>query len=226
MPTNVLGNGIYTLSEAASLVGVSPNQARAWFAGWPKSQSKGVLKPTDYTAIMRPDLVSFLDLVDVLVVGQLRLVGASMPSIRKAYRAISKKLDSPHPFGRKELYADSNGKLFIYAAEETGDDILAEIVTGQAAFPTILLKYLKRIDYDPQTHFARRLNIGKNVVLDAKRRYGKPIVKSAGMATKLLAGAYFSNKKDADAVADWYGVTSIEVMDAVAFESGPPGIAA
>jgi uncharacterized protein (DUF433 family) len=150
-----------------------------------------------------------------------------MPSIRRAYRVIGEKLGDPaHPFGREELYTDSAGTLFVYAATVTGDKSLHEIVGGQKAFPQILLRYLKKIDYDPTTHFARRINLGHNVVMDAKRRYGKPIVASAGMPTRLLKEAYFANKQDAGVVAEWYNVTTTDVMDAVDFENGFSGIAA
>lgn len=223
--TTPLGNGVYTITEAAWLAGVSRRQALAWFKGWTPGKP-GVLGTSDYADLERPDLVSFLDLVDVLVVGELRKLGIPMPAVRRAYRAISTKLNSQHPFGRQELLMDSKGTLFIYAAEEAGDKSLTELVSGQTAWPQILHKFLKKIHYDPQTRFARSIPLGKNVAIHSARRYGKPIVVSANMPTALLAMAYKANDKDADLVADWYNVEPSEVMDAVAFQERFSGIAA
>lgn len=223
--TRVLGHGVYTISEAARLVGVSHRQAKAWFSGW-TVDTPGVLGKSDYTDMQRPDLVSFLDLVDVLVVGQLRKQNISMPAIRRAYRIISSRLNSPHPFGRQELYADTTGRLFYYAGTESGDESLVELVSGQAAFPKILLRYLQKIEYDPDSRLARRITLGQNIAIDAQMRYGKPIVVSAGMPTALLAGAYKANNRDAEHVADWYNVSVTDVMDAVDFEKRFVGIAA
>lgn len=216
--TQVLGHGVYSYSEAARLTGVSSRRVRAWFEGWDHSPIDPIFKG-DYANAKRPDLISFLDLIDVLVVGQLRDVKASWKGIRLAYKALAKELDSDHPFGREEFYADSRGKLFKLIANQSGDKTLMEIATGQGAFPRILLPYLKKIKYDPDTRFAQRYEIHPGVILDPHRRYGKPIVESNGMPTAILANAYWANNKDKDAVAEWYNVQADEVMTAVRFES-------
>lgn len=220
-----LGTGIYTMTEAARLAGVSPRRAKAWFTGG--TPNNRLLAHSDYATIDRPDLVSFLDLMDVLVVGQLRENHVSFRTIQKAYKALQGKLDTTHPFGHQELMADTSGTLFIYAADQAGGDkALVELFSGQAAFPKLLLRYLKRVRFDPKTRLARRYELTDTVAIDAARRFGKPIVSSCGMATSILAAAFKANDGDADAVADWYGVEPREVHEAVDFEQSFAGIAA
>lgn len=223
--SSFLGHGIYTVAEAARLSGVSARRARAWFGGWTQD-TPGVLGATDYAAIHRPDLVSFLDLVDVVVVGELRNAGISMSTVRRAHQALARVLDSPHPFGRQELFADVKGRLFISAAHEAADVRLTELVSGQGAFPQVLLQYLRKIKYDSKSRLAHRIGLAPNVAIDANLKYGKPIVLSANMPTRLLAGAYIAQNRDEEAVADWYNVTPAEVMDAFRFEQEFDGIAA
>jgi len=213
----VLGNGIYTLTEAGRLAGVSDAAARAWFKGWPKSKSGPVLH-SDYADLSSAkELVSFLDFTDLLIVAGLRRL-TSMPSIRRAYEALKPILDSEHPFSRSELYADDAGALFRRAADDAGDEMLIEVLRSQHAFPSILLPFLERLDYDPDTHLARSYTIEDGIVLDARRKYGKPITYESAMPTTILARAYKANEQDAEAVADWYGVTVDEVRRAVEFE--------
>src|SRR5690606_35903343 len=114
-PTSMLGRGIYTMAEAGRYAGVSSRTAKAWFEGWPQSRSGPVLH-SDYAQMTERPVVSFLDFTDLLVVAQLRKVGASMQSIRRAYDALEPIVGSKHPFSHSDLYADQTGTLFRRAA--------------------------------------------------------------------------------------------------------------
>lgn len=213
----MLGRGIYTMAEAGRYAGVSSRTARAWFEGWPQSRSGPVLH-SDYAQMTERPIVSFLDFTDLLVVAQLRKVGASMPSIRRAYDALEPIVGSKHPFSHSDLYADQTGTLFRRAATAAGDDILIEVLKQQHTFPSILLPFLQRICYDEATHLARSYIIEDGILLDSHRRYGKPITRESGMPTTILARFYEANGRNVELVADWYGVETAEVLRAVQFE--------
>jgi len=224
MAHTFLGTGIYTFSEASRLTGVSHQRVRAWFEGWPRGL--GPALSTDYaTSEQQISLISFLDLIDVLVAGHLRARGLTLQYLRRAYRALEQDLETEHPFARHELLTDGQ-RLFRRTAQVTGDTELLDVVDRQQAFDDVLRPYLTRIDWDKTTRLARRWHLADGVVLDPARRFGKPILHSSAIPTDALAAAYKSNGRDPDLVADWYDVAPADVLRAVDFEARSTGIAA
>lgn len=224
--TSILGNGVYSFSEAGRLLGVHAQTVRAWFKGWGSDGSPVLCG--DYAEIAADrNLISFLDLVDVLVTSKLRESNVSLPTIRKAYLKLCKQFKTSHPFGRQELLTDETGRVFLGVARDEGDRILIDIIKEQHAFPSILEPYLKRIQYDPTTCIAQLLRLNDDgVILDPGRKYGQPIVETNGLPTALLAAAYEANGEDAEIVAEWYRVEPSEVEVAVRFEAEFAGLAA
>lgn len=216
---SILGHGVYTYQEAAALTGLSAQRVKAWFQGW---SGRNPLLQKDYEGA---PLLSFLDLIDVSVVGKLRAAGVSVPAVRKAYAALAEVLDSEHPFSRQELLTDDQGQLFVRAVEGE-EEVLLELVRRQRAFPKLLLPYLKKIDYDPDSRLAMRLRISDSIILDPSIKCGKPIVRDGGLPTSILFRSYRAMEQDADAVAEWYGIAASEVLAAVCFEEGTAGKAA
>lgn len=80
------------------------------------------------------------------------------------------------------------------------------------------MPHLQRVDYSSVSGLARQWNIGADVVIDPARALGKPIVRASGMPTAVLSAAYHANGRDAERVADWYGVTPTDVEAAISFE--------
>jgi len=217
MVTEVLGHGVYSFSEAARLVGSSRRRVRTWFVGAPDQQR---LVQGDYACASAPGgVLSFLDLIDVCIVSRLRAKNISLQYIRKVHDVLLDEFSQPHPFSRRGLFTDSaRKKVFLHVADDMGEERLRELLSGQHAFPSILLPVLDQVDYDPSSLLARRWNMGSGVTIDPARQYGKPIVESAGIPTSVLAAAFYANEGNAHAVAKWYGVDVGEVRTAVHFE--------
>ncbi len=210
---------MYDLREAARLTGLNPARVRRWFAPPPsESGRKPVLKP-DYLPVHGDQAISFLDLIDVFVFGQLRTGGVSLPTLRKVYQRLQRDLAQKHPFAHARLATDGR-EVFLRVADTAGRDELIEVLTKQRVFPEIIAPFLKQLDYDPGTHLARLWRPADGVVLNPSIALGKPVVDGAFVKTELLAAAYHANKKDADAVARWYNVSPADVLAAVRYESG------
>ncbi len=79
------------------------------------------------------------------------------------------------------------------------------------------MPFLAKIEYD-RNDLARLWRIAEGVVVDSEINFGKPTVEEVGIATRILAGAFEANGRDADRVADWYGVEPRHVRVAAAFE--------
>jgi uncharacterized protein (DUF433 family) len=215
--TAMLGHGVYGFAEASRLTGLNRHRVREWFRG---RSTGSVRKPVfhgDYEPVDHDYAISFHDLIDVFVAGQLREHGVSLQTLRRVYEKMARELRTPHPFCRKELLSD--GKIvFMRGLDTEGQEELTEVLTKQKVFPQILVPFLQRIDYDQATVLATRWHIADMVVLDPAIGFGKPIIEPVGVATAVLAAAYHANDRDAELVADWYNVHAEHVLAAVAFE--------
>ena len=218
MKVEPLGHGLYTFSEAGRLTGLSSQRVRSWFEdrkGGGQPRGRGHVFQSDYGS---EGVISFLDLIEVLVAGHMREMGISLIAVRKAYAALGRYVDTQHPFSHQDLLTDGQ-KLFIHLQRESESRTeLIEIVSRQHAIPQILLPYLRRVDYDSVSRLARQWNITDGIVVDPNRALGKPIVRTSAMPTAILAAAYRANGQDAERVADWYGVAPTDVEAAVRFE--------
>lgn len=221
----IIGNGIYTMSEAARLLGTSSRRVSAWFTGWPRGAD--ALLHSDYEKICDKQVISFLNLVDAAVAVTLREKhSVSQNMIRRLRRILSEKWDTEHPFSREEFYTDARGQqVFCGLASDDGEVHLLDILKNQYAMSEILLPFLKRVEYNKETNLAQVFPLMGNVVLDPRRKYGKPTVRGTGMATSILYNCFTATESE-DIVAAWYGVTPEDVRDAVTFETEFSGIAA
>jgi uncharacterized protein (DUF433 family) len=214
MTTTILGNGIYSFGEAARLVGVSQQRLRAWFCGWPNRVSP--IAQSDYDLA---GVISFWDLVDAMVIGQLRSHKFSLPYLRKVTQALRDEFGTPHPFCVKGLlYNAHSHRVFVQSADELGDERIKEIVKGEWVLGPILKPFLKQLEHDPASKLAQQWRIAEGVVIDPRRQYGKPIVDAVGVPTSVLWASFIANNRDANLVANWYGILPEHVQFAVRFQ--------
>ena len=209
-----LGLGVYDLSEAARYTRLKERTVRTWFHGRPDRKGHGPVFHGDYERVHGDFAISFLDLIDLLVAGQLCAAGVKLRVVRSAYIVLQGELRTPHPFCHERIYTDGKSVLVV-AAREIGDDRLLDVVSRQQLFLTIR-KHLKRIDY--VSELASLWNISDGVTIDPRRSFGKPVVGSTSVTTFVLANQYRANANDEVLVAELYGVDPQDVRSAVAFE--------
>lgn len=213
----VLGHGAYSFPEAARLTRLRTSRVREWFLG--RNGQRAAVFTADYQPVEGDCAISFLDLVDVFVAGQLRDHGLPLQTLRRAYRKMQEDLDTPHPFSRNELLTDGKA-VFERGLDAEGRQAIRDIFTRQRVFPQILLPFLKKIDYGSVSRLAERWHISEGVVVDPALCLGQPVVANTGKPTGVLAAAYEANQRDADLVADWYNLHPDQVLAAVRFERG------
>src|SRR5207249_4923500 len=153
----------------------------------------------------------------VFVAGQLRQAGVPLQILRQVFARLGRQLDTKHPFCRRELLCD--GRDVFSRTLDGGEDVLMHILTDQRVFPDVVLPFLKSIDYDEVTKLAKRWHIADKVVVDPEFCFGKPCMEGVGIPTAILSAAYHANAKDAELVANWYGVHASHVVAAAKFES-------
>lgn len=218
----VAGHGIYDIAEAADLLGVTHPRLYAWFRG--HSQ----VFRSDYDGLFDRTVLSFLDLVDATVAVTLReRHRVSLQAIRKLHHELAERWCTPHPFGREEFYTMPKGRGIFWRIvnQDREDDRLLEVPSMQHVMPDLMLPFLQRVEYNQQTSLAQSIELLDRVVLDPRRKYGKPTVAGTGMSTAILYECYKATQSH-DVVADWYNVSPEDVEAAVRFETEFSGLAA
>jgi uncharacterized protein (DUF433 family) len=214
---NMLGNGVYGYREAARLTRLKKERVREWFKVR-QNVNRAPVFSSDYDSIEGSHAISFFDLIDVFVAGQLREHGVPLQTLRRVYIRLQEELDTKHPFCRNELLSD--GKIiFTRYMDGKGQEELIEVLTRQKVFPSIILPFLRKIDYGKVSKLAERWHIARMVIVDPRICFGKPIVEDYSIPTSILADAYRANGEDAERVADWYNVNAAHVLAAVEFEN-------
>jgi uncharacterized protein (DUF433 family) len=218
MTKNQLGLGLYDLHECAELTGLDLKRIRRWFVPSPsETNRRPVLKP-DYPSVEGDTAISFLDMIEVFVLGNLREHKVPLQTLRNVYTRLQRDFKQKHPLAHNRLATDGTD-VFLRVADAEGKEQLIEVLTRQMVFPEIIAPFLKQLDYDPETHLARLWRIADGVVLNPAIALGKPVVDGVFVKTEVLADAYHANDQNADAVARWYNVRPDDVMTAVRFQA-------
>lgn len=217
-PLEVLGNGVYSVVEAARLTRLRTQRVREWFRG--RNTDTRVFRPvfeSDYRVLHDEYAISFLDLIELNIAGKLREAGISLHYLRKAYNRLRLEVGD-HPFCQREIYVGGK-KIFTRGLDADEAHSVIEAISRQSYFDNIILPFLRRIDYDQQTNLAIRWHIAEMVVIDPGIRFGKPVIEGIGITTSVLRESYYANGADANFVANWFGVDTRYVLAAVAFEN-------
>ena len=212
-----LGNGVYGFREAARLTGLKGERVREWFRIRNDDARRHPVFNSDYQPVNGDRAISFFDLIDVFVAGQLREHGVSLQTLRRVYSRLQAEFNAKHPFCRSELLSDGKS-VFLRGMDRKGEEELKEVLTRQKVFPTIILPFLRKIDYGQVSKQAERWHIAEQVIIDPSICFGKPVVEDINIPTAVLASAYRANDKDEELVGEWYNIHPKYVLAAVAFE--------
>ncbi len=205
-----LGKGVYDVAEAARLADVAPRLARRWFA--PASRSNAVGR--DYESVDGHLAMSFLELIELRVVGWLRAQGVALGDIRQLHVVLGKRWGTTHPFAHRRLLTERRA---IIDGSENGRVGRPPALARPDAMAS-LRRRLRGIAYDADSNLARRWCIAPGVVIDPQLRFGKPIVAHGGISTLILYRAYVANREDVAFVARLFETTPRAVRAAVQFE--------
>ena len=218
MSNRLLGHGVYGIPEVSRYTGLGTQRIYSWFKSGTKTKQ---VFAADYPPVDNSYAVSFLDMIDVLVAGQLREQGVSLRTVREAYNILKEDLSTHHPFCHQSLYV-YKGKIFTQAAKKLEKKTLYEVLSGQHFIPNVMMPYVKRIDYSKKTKLAERWRIADGVVVDPRVSFGKPVVEETGTTTYVISRSYRANNRDEELVADLFEISPSAVIAAVSFEENHP----
>ncbi|HEX4795577.1 MAG TPA: hypothetical protein VH370_17435 [Humisphaera sp.] len=208
----MIGHGVYALSEAARYAGLPVGTVRSWFKPRSDHRGQGPLFRSDYGPIEDDYAISFLNLIEAYVARFFRKEGVKAPILRRAHEVLQTELDTVHPFAHSALRTD--GKRII---RQKGDAELVDVISRQHFFGQMKLS---RIAYSPTSRLAQSWAISDGVVIDPTLSFGKPVVERTGVTTFVLANQYKANRGDAALVARLFSIKDADVLNAVKFEAG------
>jgi uncharacterized protein (DUF433 family) len=225
--THIVGRGIYSFSRAAEISGVSAASLRQWTLGRRNSEESISSRPLVRLDIPELDgerVLSFLNLIEVKLVGEFRRLKLPLQYIRQVVDVLEQSYDVTHPLACRRLQTD--GKSIFAEIDELGQFACIEIAgrrPNHVVFDEVIRPLFKNIDFTGGLDLARRwYPIGRagGVVVDPEKAFGEPVLVSSGIPTRTLARQVVVAGDPVAEVASWFEVPADAVQTAVAFEGG------
>lgn len=232
---NLLGIGVYSRRDAATLLRVRLRKLNRWVHGYRYTSSGG--RYGWVPPVVPPELggdeeeaLSFRDLIELLFVAGFRRQGLSLQYVRKAAGIAAEKYQSRHPFCLRRFSTDGR-RIFATLEEERVEDLpgerkkrVEEVVSGQLVFRRVVEQYLRQLEYDVETgETIRWWPMGRetSVALDPTRAFGEPIDVVTGVPTSSIYRAYRAEGEGRAArlrISEWFEAPLPNVDAAIEFE--------
>jgi uncharacterized protein (DUF433 family) len=197
----------YTVAQAARLAGTSPGTIRNWLFG-DKDRMSPVLigRPRALNVVQR---VSFLELVDFVIVARYRRWGTDLEVIRAAHSFAKTEWGVPYPFASLNLLP--LGGHVLRRFEETHPSMGQFVVMtspGQFVLPGMVQDEAENMDFDPDDHdpFAVRWHsYGRDVpiVVDPRFGGGMPTIEGTGVTVNVVLRRYESGETRRSIASDF-----------------------
>jgi uncharacterized protein (DUF433 family) len=217
---DLLETGIYTVTDAAELIGVAPQKIRGWIDGWPNTEAAPVLE-NDLGWMEGRLAFSFANLMEIRFLAFFSNAGVRVREIRAIMDEVRVELKRPHPFATNVVFKTDGRKIVAEIAHRNGISDLLDLRSRNFEMGVIVYDTLKEgVIYDPRgfakAWFPRRA-IAPNVIVHPKLSFGRPILKDSGIPTGTLAQAVRAEGSIA-AAADLFEISARRVREAVTFE--------
>lgn len=223
--TTFLNVGIYSIPQAARLVGVSDARLRSWMAGSTVRTKSGPKRQPPLWTPHIPEVngrcaLTFLDLMEIRLVKRLldHEKGMGLPRIREALSNYRKINGGDHPLLNKKLFTDG-AYLYNGAVDENGKPLL-NLNKWQFVFEAVVAPTLEAVDIGDDDLPYRWWPKGKDglIMLDPTQSFGDPVLADSRVPTAAIVQA-FSAEESAERVARWYRISVEQVRAAMLFES-------
>lgn len=225
--TSILDRPVYGVLEAAGLLGLRADRARAWLDGYER-------RGAQYAPVIRveptgEDVVTWGEFVELGYLREYRRKGVPLQRLRPVIDELRREFDTPYPLATAKPYI-LRKELVLDVQERNGlpPAIAIVIRSGQQ----ILLahdaqRFFKKVEFEPPGEGGvRRLHpagMASPVVIDPLVRFGRPSVQ--GVATERL-WELFDAGESVDQIADGYEMPAEDIRAAIAYEEQLRSLAA
>jgi len=240
-----IGLGVFPLQEAARLARMNVQTARHWTEGYQfrtrdggKKASPGVLHPA-LPPIGRHHDLTFAEMLTLRLVKQFKSTGLTLLTIKRVAERAAADFELSTPFISRRFRTDGR-RVFIELREQPSandeprlsprEREVIEVLTGQRQFTEVVEPSFKDLDWEDD--LASRwwpLTQTRSVLLDPHVIFGMPHIAGTRVPTEQVAAAVRAEGGGSAAItttADWFGISTEHVRDAVQFEDEWPRRAA
>ena len=225
---DLLGVGLYAPAEAATYIGVRPQQLVRWVYG--STRGEAVVEP-QFPG--HREVISFLDMVQAMAIRDMRRKeGIPLLRIRQAIGWLQEHHpEIRYPFARRhENYImEPQRQIAICLPGMSPADYVLQVSgrhAGQWVLAKVLDKYLQNLEFDKGEPVVARFvplqRKAARVVLDPEVRFGQPRVEPSGYLVEALAEAADA-EGSAEAAAWWYDIDPRQVAIALEYRNGLRG---
>lgn len=227
MNAPLISTGIYTIQDASRLLEVSPHKLRGWVCGY-HGMIGAPLITSQIPTVEERIAISFVNLIEARFIAMFSRYGVDVRSIRYMVAEAERVLNHPHPFATETIFKTDGKKIFMQAAEETGDPKLYDLKKKNFAIHDVLAaEFKKGVVYsgrgNAESWFPRKES-APNVIVHPHMAFGQPVIKKCGVPTKTLFDAFNAEDGSYESVAYWFDVSEDDVKEAVRFEVSLPSV--
>lgn len=219
----VLGKGVYTISDAHRLTGITWPRVRHWIRGDLRNPrgNRTPMPPIIDTEFDRTSgiyLLSFLDLIEIMMIDRFRKNGVSIRATRLAHERAKILFKTSHPFALQKFWTDGRD-ILTYIGEEANEKALINLRRNQFELDEITQLFITKIDISESGLSLRWWPMDRlhHIVIDPERSFGQPITAVEGVQTLILANAVKA-EKSIERAAEWHDVDPKAVQDAYKYE--------
>ena len=209
--------GIYTVPEAARLVGTTRPKLRSWIEGNRGTRAAPIIQ-RELPRVGGHAVLGFLDLIEAKFIRHFT-TWFSPQTIRSVSIKLRERHDVDHPFAMDKRFRTDGKAIFMESAESDeelrvlnlmNDNFEMEPVIRQSLFDTIFY-----VD-DVARHWMPNPDTDR-VLVSPAICFGHPVIKDIGVPTRRLYDAYVV-EGGIDRAAEEFEVDSDAVEQAVRFE--------
>jgi len=219
--------GLYTVSQAASILAVPTSTFASWARGYrrrfknrPDVVGTAIITSLP-TATKRQPSIPFVGLAEGLVLAALRQSELPMQRIRPALAALENEIGLDHALASEQLYTDGAEVLYDFGEshrETPEGQVIRDLVVvrnGQRVYAEVVDAYLKRIEYG-EDGYASLIRVpaypNANVVADPKRSFGAPLFSRGGAKVDDVLHRFWAGESLA-MLSEEFGVPEAEIED-------------
>ncbi|USQ95834.1 DUF433 domain-containing protein [Caulobacter sp. RL271] len=212
-----VGTGVYTVPQAARLIGAPSNKVRRWIFGG--RGQKSIIEP-DYEPIDGVNALSFHDLIEARFIRAFREKGVSFQHLRKVASKAREDLKTVHPFASAKFVTDGR-RIILDEIDEAGRRSLVDYLNDQRNFEHLVRDtILDGVSFDAcdlAETWQPRAADAPGIIIDPRRAFGAPILARTGIRSEVIARSAKA-EGSLSAVALAFGITEAEVKQALLFE--------
>ena len=213
----ILGKGIYTIPDMASILGIPYSKVLRWINTFWNDRFVNDYKQSYSWNIDLTKAVNFHTLIELYTFYELSQAGVQTKEILRAHEILSKEYNTHYPFANKIILKNirTDGRKILF--EQKDGSIHTIDVTKQFKLGFIR-EFFKNLDFDSDSLAIRYWPIGKekSIVCDPHHQFGQPIIKGTNIQSEVLYSMYLA-KEPIHFIASLYEVSQQNVKDAIEF---------